>query len=383
MQELSKEKDWNYFYNPVRVIQGRGCTKQTADLARKLLPEGGRILLLVWNESVFEQKAFRQLREEKDFSVLPMCFQESNPTVEQLYGILEKTEPFGPQVVLAVGGGSTLDVGKSLCCLYGKSITSAEALRIFIEKKQYGPKMAKWIGIPTTAGTGSEVTCWATVWDPKAGVKRSLEDHGNYAYAALVDSSLTESMPLNLAVSSALDAVAHGAESYWAKNSNVVSRALALRAIKLIMGQIDGLLEGNPDAPDRISQGSLLAGMAFSNTKTTACHSISYPLTMEYRIPHGTAVGMLLAPILERNQKKTKDMGALLQAMGVKSSQEVKQRIQEIFEKAGIPSSLSQWQVEYGELFRLAQRGMTKGRVDNNPVELTPVMIEDMLKEIY
>ena len=84
MQELSKEKDWNYFYNPVRVIQGRGCTKQTADLARKLLPEGGRILLLVWNESVFEQKAFRQLREEKDFSVLPMCFQESNPTVEQL-----------------------------------------------------------------------------------------------------------------------------------------------------------------------------------------------------------------------------------------------------------------------------------------------------------
>lgn len=102
-----------------------------------------------------------------------------------------------------------------------------------------------------------------------------------------MDPELAAGMPIALAVSSALDAAAHAVESYWAKGTNAVSRGLALEAVRTIMSGIDGLLEGTTEAREAMARGSMLAGLAFSNTKTTACHSISYPLTMHYGIPHG------------------------------------------------------------------------------------------------
>ena len=122
-------------------------------------------------------------------------------------------------------------------------------------------------------------------------------------------------MPLKLAVSSALDAAAHAVESYWAEGTNCVARALALQAIRMIMGNLDGLFEGKAEAHDAMAKGSMLAGLAFSNTKTTACHSISYPLTMRYHIPHGAAVSMLLAPVMQLNAPMIDDLPALLRAL--------------------------------------------------------------------
>ena len=218
--------------------------------------------------------------------------------------------------MVGVGGGTILDVAKSLCCLYGRDLQDVDDLRAQIAAGSLYPS-ARWIGVPTTAGTGSEVTCWATIWDPEKDTKRSLESKANYAWAALVDPELAEGMPVRLAVSSALDAVAHAVESYWARHTNTVSRALALEAIRTIMGSIDDLFSGAPAAHDAMARGSMLAGLAFSNTKTTACHSISYPLTMHYHIPHGAAVAMLLAPVLACNAPAVQDLDALLGALGV------------------------------------------------------------------
>ena len=116
--------------------------------------------------------------------------------------------------------------------MYRHEISDEDSLRAYIQDNRFGIPSARWIGVPTTSGTGSEVTCWATIWDPSKGIKRSVENHANYAYAALVDPCLTEGMPLKLAVSSALDAVAHAVEAYWARGTNAVSRALALQAIR-------------------------------------------------------------------------------------------------------------------------------------------------------
>ncbi|MFR4973381.1 MAG: phosphonoacetaldehyde reductase [Butyricicoccus pullicaecorum] len=242
------------------------------------------------------------------------CFNESNPTVEQLFDLFCQTRDCIPAFVIAVGGGSIMDVGKALCCLYGKEIVDTAALRRIISNKEYGIPAARWIGVPTTAGTGSETTCWATIWDPTKDCKRSIESRDNYAWAALVDPDLATGMPIGLAVSSALDAMAHAVESYWARATNCVSRALALQAVRTIMGAMDDLLDGKAQAHDAMAQGSMLAGLAFSNTKTTACHSISYPLTIHYHIPHGAAVSLLLAPMLAVNAAKITDLPALLDA---------------------------------------------------------------------
>lgn len=237
--------------------------------------------------------------------------------------------------------------------------------------------------MPTTAGTGSEVTCWATIWDPERDAKRSVECRENYAFAALVDPELAAGMPVTLAVSSALDAAAHAVESYWAKGTNAVSRGLALEAIRTIMGHMDGLLAGTMEAHEAMARGSMLAGLAFSNTKTTACHSISYPLTMHCGIPHGAAVSMLLGPVFQLNAQALARPEPLLDALGVSSPEELAEKVCGILRRSGQPATLKEWGAQREELPRLARLGMTKGRADNNPVPIEPATILSILEQIY
>lgn len=370
----------NHYYNPVQTIEKAGAFLQLPQVVMSMDLKKKRMLVIAWSQEVFEHKVFQELQ---DLSVKKMVFKESNPTVEQLFRVYLETKTFSPDVVVAVGGGSIMDVGKSLCCMYGKEIQDEEALRTLIQEKRLGAPKARWIGVPTTSGTGSEVTCWATIWDPTRDAKRSVEDHENYAYAALVDPELTKEMPLKLAVSSALDAAAHAIESYWANGTNLVSRAMALQAVHLIMGHMDDLLLGKTEAHEAMAQGSMLAGMAFSNTKTTACHSISYPLTMHYGIPHGVAVSMLLAPVLKMNEPAVQGMSELVEALHVKDAEMLQKYVIHCLEQSGQPSSLKEWGVRYEEIPHLAELGMTKGRADNNPVELTKEKVKRILESIY
>ena len=372
----------NRYYNPVQSFEGPGCTAELTTLLQKMELKEGRLLLLVWSEKVLKLPAFAGLADN-GFTVCSMVFQASNPTVSQLFETYQATREFRPEVVVAVGGGSIMDVGKSLCCLYGKDGPDEDSRRRLIAEKNYGRPAARWIGVPTTAGTGSEVTCWATIWDPEQDAKRSVECHENYAWAALVDPELAVGMSTALAVSSALDAVAHAVESYWARGTNAVSRGLALEAIRTIMGHMDGLLAGTMEAHDAMARGSMLAGLAFSNTKTTACHSISYPLTMHCGIPHGAAVSMLLGPVFRLNAPVLDRPAPLLEALGVSGADELEGRIRNILYRSGQPATLQEWGAQREDLPHLAQLGMTKGRADNNPVPIDPATILSILEHIY
>ena len=374
----------NYYYNPVRTCQGYGSLTQLEKLTKACVSPESTVLLLVWNESVLEIPEIAEFVAQEKYHLVVQPFTASNPELTQLYEMYRHTRMLNVGLVIAIGGGSVLDVGKSLCCLYGKEIASEEDLRKMIRNKTYGSPACPWIGVPTTAGTGSEVTCWATIWDSHNNAKYSVDTPENYAYAALVDPTLAASMPLKLAVSSALDAVAHATESYWAKASNTVSKALALSAIRTIMGSIDTLLEdsGNEDAHNAMANGSMLAGLAFSNTRTTACHSISYPLTMQCHIPHGVAVSLLLGPVLDLNLSAIADVDALLDAFGIKEPYQAGERITAILEAAGHRVHLRQWGASEEMLPELVAHSITKGRADNNPVELTETVVYNILKSI-
>ena len=360
----------NRYYNPVQTIEGAGCAAELTGLLESMGLARRNVLLLVWSEAVLDLPAFASLTSA-GFTIHGQVFRASNPTVEQLFETYQATRDFAPEAVVAVGGGSIMDVGKSLCCLYGKELADADDLRRLIEEKDYGRPSARWIGVPTTAGTGSEVTCWATIWDPEKDAKR------------LVDPELAAGMPLPLAVSSALDAAAHAIESYWARGTNAVSRGLALEAIRTIMGGMDDLLAGTMEAHDAMARGSMMAGLAFSNTKTTACHSISYPLTMHCGIPHGAAVSMLLGPVFRLNIPAIAQPGPLLDALGVSSPEELEKKIRDILGRSGQPATLSAWGARREDLPRLAQLGITKGRADNNPVPIDVETILSILEQIY
>lgn len=374
------------FYNPVRIYQGFHCVQELPRVISEIDRKIENILVITWDESVQKNEDIQGIvKEYSQYQWKFIPFTRSNPEVEDLYQLYLETEKEGFDLIIAIGGGSVLDVGKSLCCLYDSEITDIAMLRQKIREKDLKKGKCIWIGVPTTAGTGSEVTCWATIWDSKENSKLSLEHQKNYAYASFVDPQFAETMPVSLAVSSALDAAAHATEAYWAKAANLVSGGLACQAITQIMQHITELAEEQKVhmAHDHMAKGSMLAGMAFSNTKTTACHSISYPLTMHYHIPHGVAVGMLLTQVMNKNRPYVKDFKRLLVAYGVESVEELDKKIKDIFDMAGISYRLRDWKVRKEDLSMLACQSSTKGRIDNNPAELSKEDILEILETIY
>lgn len=373
----------NYYHNPVRLYWDTHCIKYVKDVIGELNVK--KVLLIKWSETALENQTGKELYEALyGCDVTELVFEKSNPDIVDLYELYQNKKQEKLELVIAVGGGSVLDIAKSFAAILDNEYASIEELRQAIIEKNTGKPACPWIGIPTTAGTGSEVTCWATVWDAEKGSKLSLEDKRNYAYAAYIEPEFTMSMPMKLVVSSALDAVAHATESYWAKAHNMVSSIYALKAISMIMTNLELLMEDQKEEYYlAMAEASMLAGRAFSNTKTTACHSISYPLTLRYGIPHGVAVSMLLPALLCMNESKIEQKEALLEAYGAKTMEEAGQRIITILEKAGISYKLSDWNVKKEELDELAKNCFTKGRMENNPVDLTKEDVVKILENIW
>jgi len=381
-EDRSDAPELNQFYNPVSVYQGPGSLYELPALLESM-ENTQRLLVIAWDESVFNLDVFRSLKQNELFAIEEVVFDQSNPTVDDLLRLINETKEFNADLVITVGGGSVMDIGKSLCLIYEHSIHTIDDVRNIIDEKNYKQPTTKWIGIPTTAGTGSEVTKWATIWDPKIDKKRSVTSSMNYAHTAIVDPKLSENVPLTAAMSSALDAAAHAAESYWSKKTNITSRAIALTAISKVMENIDCLVKEETAGMNELTQGSNLAGLAFSNTQTTACHAISYPLTMRYGISHGAAVSLLIAPVMEFNEKSIPEKDLLFKAFGVRSTDELRLRINNLLEQASIPTRLRDFGIKKEDLDELAELAHTKGISENNPVAIGKEDIFELLNAIY
>ena len=219
---------------------------------------------------------------------------EPNPEVtwfEARYGAFWKEH--GGCAALAVGGGSVIDTAKILLTATSKG-TFEDLLAALSAGRQ--PEVAKacaLVAVPTTAGTGSEVTPWATLWDRSSSVPKKYSLHVDEIWPAqaIVDPSLTLSAPGSVTRNSALDALSHSLESIWNVNSNGVSDALAVEAARTVIETLPRLLASPADRALRtaMSRASLMAGLAFSNTRTALAHSISYEMTLKHGLPHGLA----------------------------------------------------------------------------------------------
>jgi len=200
--------------------------------------------------------------------------------------------------LLAVGGGSAIDTAKLLQVATKEG--TFESLRAVLASGGQPEVAAAFplIAMPTTAGTGSEVTPWATLWDRSSAAPRkySLHTERTWPEAALVDPSLALSAPAAVTRNSALDALSHSLESIWNVNSNPVSDTLAVEAARTVIATLPGLLADPADRRLRtsMSRASTTAGLAFSNTRTALAHSISYEMTLRHGLPHGLACSFTL-----------------------------------------------------------------------------------------
>jgi phosphonate metabolism-associated iron-containing alcohol dehydrogenase len=219
------------------------------------------------------------------------------------------------EVIVAVGGGSTLDTAKAL--MVGTSGNAFdELLASLVSGCTFTPPYVKsLIAVPTTAGTGSEVTPWATVWDRSVKMKKySLHLKETWPEAAVVDPELMLTLPASVTLQSGLDALSHALESIWNVNANPVSDTFATSAAREMMVTLPALMSdlGNVELRASASLAALKAGFAFSNTKTALAHSISYEMTLHHGLPHGIACSFTLPMVLERAMGKRADRDQVL-----------------------------------------------------------------------
>jgi alcohol dehydrogenase len=262
--------------------------------------DGRRYVLVTYGESRFREMATR-IAAEAGEPLVVIDDVSPNPDFLRLAKSCARlgTQTEAPEAIVALGGGSVIDTAKVLSASSG----DFERVRRYLVDHEGEEALGSVpiIAIPTTAGTGSEVTSWASVWDPIAGRKYSLSRPNLYPEHALVDPELTVGIPRRLTVTTALDALSHSLESIWNVNANPVSTDFAVVAATEILEVLPSLVTdlGSLALRSRMARAALLAGLAFSNTRTALAHSLSYPITLRYGLPHGLACSFSL-PILLR-----------------------------------------------------------------------------------
>ena len=325
----------------------------------------------------------RRLRLEAHFpakdiysSVVP------NPTMESCQKAVDLAMGNTFEGVVAVGGGSVMDTAKCIMAALGTGLTSMEEL---LRVKKAFPHRVPAVFVPTTHGTASEVTMWGTVWDMQKQQKYSISHPGLYPDVAILDAHLTLSLPLDISLTTTMDALSHCLESIWNKHTNDTYIAYALEAIVLVLRNAPQL-KVQPDnlkVRECLLTAATTAGLAFSNTSTAAAHAISYPLTIHYSLPHGVASSISLIPLLEINGPAiTKPLNTLYRKLGIGGMDELKARIRAIHE-GYVKYRLRDWGVEHQQLSWLVDQCFTSDRMNNNIVNLAREQVYGILEAIF
>ena len=284
---------WSY-HNPVDLRFGRGSFSTLADAI------GGRRYALVTYGDPYFQGLAAELGKKAGGPALVIDDIAPNPDIALLQ---KQTARFAkltvqPEVIVALGGGSVIDSAKVFAAALGEFAT----VDAYLKKRAGAETITPWplIAVPTTAGTGSEVTCWGTVWDNAGGVKFSLAHPGLYPECSIVDPDLMIGKPRELTIQTGLDALSHSLESLWNRNANPVSMAHAIVAARGVLSTLPLLANdlGNAELREQMARAAMLAGFAFSNTKTAIAHSLSYPITLRHGVPHGIACSFSLPMII-------------------------------------------------------------------------------------
>lgn len=297
---------WTH-HQPVRICSGP--LQQTLQPALKMLLSPEQLaaqasILLVTTAGFTKRGITAQLREWLFPQPLLIIDQvTANPDIDSIDSWLKQYAAQPVAAVIGLGGGSAMDAAKAVALMLSQAETTPAPLDQLFRAKQIRQPACRLplLLIPTTAGTGSEVTPFATIWDNKQKQKFSLSGSAVYPDVALLDASLTLSLPANETLYSGLDALSHALESLWNHHRTPISEAYACQAIALLARHLTDALScpASLSARQGMQTASLLAGLAISTTRTAIAHAISYPLTSHYAVPHGLACSFTLPALVE------------------------------------------------------------------------------------
>jgi len=341
---------------------------------------------------------------------------EPDPTLSNVNRGLEQLRQFQPDVIIAVGGGSPMDAAKVMWLMYEQPQVEFDGLAMRfmdIRKRVYelpplGQK-AQLICIPTTSGTGSEVTPFAVVTDDRVGIKYPLADYALTPTMAIVDPDLTLKMPKKLTAYGGIDALTHALEAYVSVMASDFTDGLALQAIKLLMTYLPRAYEKgaeDPEAREKVHYAATIAGMAFANAFLGVCHSLAHKLGSTFHLPHGLANALMITHVIRYNatdapfkqaifpqyrypnaKHRYAEIADYLQLGGADDDEKVMrliEAIEELKRKLGIPATIREALGEKEREFYDRLEAMAEQAFDDQCTGANPryPLIQDM-KELY
>ena len=301
-----------WFRVPEKVYFKKGCMPVALDELGTVM--GKKKAFIVTDSFLYHNGYVKGIEEKLDeMGIQHTCFYEvaPDPTLECAKAGAAAMTAFQPDVIIALGGGSAMDAGKIMWVMYEHPEADFldMAMRFMdIRKRVYTfPKMgekAYFVAIPTSSGTGSEVTPFAVITDEKTGVKYPLADYELLPKMAIIDADNMMSQPKGLTSASGIDALTHALEAYASIMATDYTDGLALKAMKNIFKYLPSAYENganDPIAREKMADASCMAGMAFANAFLGVCHSMAHKLGAFHHLPHGVANALLINEVMKFN----------------------------------------------------------------------------------
>lgn len=308
---------------------------------------------------------------------------EPNPSCDTVDRAVSYAREMQADCIVGLGGGSALDVSKIVSCLVDQegSIYDyyAGGSRKLTKRK------AALICIPTTAGTGSEVTNVGVYTDQKTHTKMPMVHDQFWADIALVDPKLTYTLPPAVTASTGLDAFCHAIEAYWNRESQPISDWMAMGAMRLILENIKSAYDHPDDEEARgnMMLASLTAGIAFSQTRTTGIHALSFPLTSKFGINHGAACAVTLPAFIRLSvRQKREKMESLASCLGFVSVEELAQQVEQLMSSMNMATRLSQLGIKEEDLEDISETGLNAAIIHLTPAVMNKETVCELLRTI-
>ena len=380
----------NIFQTTPRIIFGAGCLDQVVTEINRL---GCNKALIVTDPGIVTAGIAEKLVKLLSAGGIAFeCFDkvESDPRLEIAIEAGNAAKDSKADLIIGLGGGSAIDICKTAAVLATNKEDLCEYFGIDLIP---GPGI-NTIVIPTTAGTGSEVTPIVILSDEVEKLKKGIVSSYLFPSLAILDPELTLGLPPKVTAATGMDALVHAVESFTSKNAYRMTDMLASEAIRLIMDNIRTAYANGSDMEARtlLQEGSLLAGMAFANAGVTAVHAFAYPIGAEFHIPHGIANSIMLVPVMEfnmiGNMKKFAKLAELFGENndGMNTRQKALSAVKALrtlSDDLQIPHQLRQFGIRESDLPMLADGVMKVTRLlANNPRELSKADAEQIYRSV-
>jgi alcohol dehydrogenase len=366
-------EEWK-FYMPTKIRFGWGRFQEIRQVVDEL--NGKRIFLVTGQHFTKQYGVLDKLSNYLKGLTLEVFGEvEENPSIETVDRGATQCRKSKSNLVIGLGGGSAMDAGKAIAMLQ----KNPGSIREYLDQERVcQTKGLPFIAIPTTSGTGSEVTPFTVITHPAKKAKPAIAPPENFPDVALVDPELTMTMSFNVAVSTGLDALCQAVEGFWSTQGNPVTRSLAFQAIKLAMENLESsCLRKDKESVVNIALASHLTGIEMSNIGNTSIHPLSYPITLDYGLSHGFACSIFLPAVIRFNAQAIKDrFSDLLNLLKLPNIEAFADRVDSLMEKLKAPKRLSEVGVKVEDISGIAKRGMGRSTAWNP----RPMAEEDIIQ---